>query len=351
MRRRDFVRTAALGTAAIGLGACGSQDDEPPVRWRPEAFQPQDRARVALLRAEAYSDRLGETVLRGIREASPGLDVRGGRVVLKPNLVDQDRHGHIDTHWTVVAAAVEAFRELGAREVIIAEGTSHNRDIERLLRVTGLAGVLTGLDVPFVDLNIDRVRGVPTRSSYTSLERLWVPETVLGADLLVSMAKLKLHHWAGITVSLKNLFGIMPGQVYGWPKNTLHQVGIPNTILDINAALDRPRFAIVDGILGMEGDGPLMGTPVESHLLLFGEDLVAVDATAARLMTVEPERVAYLAEAGRFLGVLPADRIEVVGEDPEELRRDYRTIPLWESIKPASIVRSPAPREVDRATG
>ena len=74
------------------------------------------------------------------------------------------------------------------------------------------------------------------------------------------MPKLKTHHWAGVTLSLKNFFGCMPGRVYGWPKNVLHVRGIPESILDINAAV-RPHLAIVDGIVGMEGDGPIMGDP------------------------------------------------------------------------------------------
>ena len=78
--------------------------------------------------------------------------------------------------------------------------------------------------------------------------------------MLISLPKLKTHHWAGATLSLKNLFGTLPGICYGWPKNELHWRGIPNSIVDI--ALTRtPDLAIVDGIVGMEGDGPLNGTP------------------------------------------------------------------------------------------
>ena len=73
------------------------------------------------------------------------------------------------------------------------------------------------------------------------------------------MAKLKTHHWAGMTAAMKNLFGLVPGAVYGWPKNFLHYGGIDSSILDLNATV-RPAFAIVDAIVAMEGDGPIMGT-------------------------------------------------------------------------------------------
>jgi hypothetical protein len=79
-------------------------------------------------------------------------------------------------------------------------------------------------------------------------------------DWIVSMAKMKTHHWAGVTLSMKNLFGVMPGSYYGWPKNVLHWAGINETILDIYATL-RPHLTIVDGIIGMEGDGAHHGYP------------------------------------------------------------------------------------------
>ena len=105
------------------------------------------------------------------------------------------------------------------------------------------------------------------------------------------MPKMKTHHWAGVTLSMKNLFGVMPGVVYGWPKNVLHHAGIPGSILDINAAV-RPHLAIVDGIIAMEGDGPIMGTPRAAGLLVLGTNLPAVDATCTRLMGLDPWRIA-----------------------------------------------------------
>ena len=118
-------------------------------------------------------------------------------------------------------------------------------------------------------------------SRYTGFGELYLPETVLDADLIVSMPKLKTHHWAGVTLSLKNMFGVVPGCVYGWPKNPLHWAGIENSILDINAVLRIPRFNIVDGIVGMEGNGPIQGEAVHSGVILLGSDPVAVDATGA----------------------------------------------------------------------
>ena len=94
-----------------------------------------------------------------------------------------------------------------------------------------------------------------------------------------------------------------------------------------------PRFAIVDGIVGMEGNGPIQGDARRCGALVFGDDPVAVDATAARLMTIDPRRIRYLAEAGRFLGNLAEERIDQTGEPIERLRQDFRVLPMFQSLK------------------
>jgi hypothetical protein len=78
------------------------------------------------------------------------------------------------------------------------------------------------------------------------------------SDLFVSMPKLKTHHWAGMTASMKNLFGTVPVAVYGWLKNLLHARGIELLIIELAATI-RPRLAIVDAVARMEGDGPIKG--------------------------------------------------------------------------------------------
>lgn len=326
MERRDFLR--ATGSAAAGL-ALGCGPDEP--RWDASAIRKPDRSRVAVLSAADYVRPLEDTLLRGLRLFR--LDVRGRRVVLKPNMVEYDPHGVVNTHPAVVGAAVEAFRSLGAREVVVAEAPGHRRDTEYLLSASGLGEVLETLGAPYVDLNLDAVRPLRLASRFTELGSLYLPRTVLDADLLVSMPKMKTHHWAGITMSMKNLFGIVPGAVYGWPKNRLHWEGIEESILDINAALRVPRFNLVDGIVGMEGNGPIQGERVESGVLVLGGDPVAVDATCARLMSIEPSRVEYLETAAAFLGNLSEARIDQVGEDPAAHRRDYALIESFEKLR------------------
>jgi uncharacterized protein (DUF362 family) len=286
---------------------------------------------VAILEALRYDLSLREIITKGVQLC--GLEVRGKTIVLKPNLVEFDPDGVINTNPLVIEAAIDCFRTLGARQVLVAEGPGHRRDNEYLLTASGIYDVIKEHRIAYVDLNTDDLRPRRLLSSFTKLEQLYLPETLYNADLLVSMPKLKTHHWAGVTLSLKNMFGVIPGSVYGWPKNILHWQGIHNSILDINSSLPVRQFAIVDGIVGMEGNGPLQGQAKDSGVLIFGKDLVAVDATAARLMKIEPKKIKYLAVAGEFLGNVNYERIEQIGENLERLQKDFRVIEEFQDLK------------------
>jgi uncharacterized protein (DUF362 family) len=188
------------------------------------------------------------------------------------------------------------------------------------------------LDRSFVDLNTDDVSQVPTRTQASKLKSLSLPKTVLGADFVVSMPKMKTHHWVGVTLALKNMFGIVPGNCYGWPKNVLHWAGISKSILDINSTV-RPDFAIVDGIVGMEGNGPIQGKPKASGVLVAGEDPVAVDATCARIMGLVPERIDYLRRAALLLGNMEEERIDQLGETVKSTCKPFEILPAFRGLR------------------
>jgi uncharacterized protein (DUF362 family) len=330
--RREFLKAALAASLAPGLVRCAQPEPLPDQPWTDDAFRKTDRSAVAILPASEYDGRLVDIVRRGI--AMFGIDVSGKRVALKPNFVEFDPNSAINTSPVLIAAAIEAFRSLGAASVTVAEGPGHRRDNEYVLRASGLLDTLRDAKASYVDLNIDRVQPVEAGGRFSNLGRLYIGETVTNADLLISMPKMKTHHWAGVTLSLKNMFGIMPGAIYGWPKNVLHFAGIEPSILDINAALRVPRFNIVDGIVGMEGNGPIQGTARKSGVLVFGADPVAVDSTAARLMGIEPRNIWYLAQADRFLGNLADDRIEQRGESLEAFAQEYQLIEPMRRLRP-----------------
>jgi uncharacterized protein (DUF362 family) len=259
------------------------------------------------------------------------LPIQGKTVLLKPNLVGMDPLGIVNTHPAVIAATRECFLRLGAAQVFIGDGPAMDRDTEAIVESVRLRDYTGPLARTFVDLNVDDVERVTLKTHASRLKELYFPKTALGVDLLVSMPKLKTHHWAGVTLSLKNMFGVVPGSCYGWPKNVLHWAGIDRAILDINAAL-KPDFAIVDGIVGMEGNGPIQGTPKASGVLVFGNDPVAVDATCCRVMGLVPERVKYLAGAGTMLGHTKSDKIQQLGETIASVRTPFAVLPEFQCI-------------------
>jgi uncharacterized protein (DUF362 family) len=325
MNRREFLKVSAAASLSSLVGC------RPSNRWDRDAYRKPAISRIAILEARSYQASLENIIRRGIQLFK--LDLKGKRIVLKPNLVEFDPNGVINTHPAVIEAAMGSFKSLGAREVVVAEGPGHRRDNEYLLTASGIYDVIHEHRVRYVDLNADDVRLTKLRSRFTNLRELYLPEMLFNADLLVSMPKLKTHHWAGVTLSLKNMFGVVPGSVYGWPKNALHWAGINGSILDINSALPIPQFAIVDGIVGMEGNGPLQGQAKQSGVLVLGDDLVAVDATAARLMMIEPRKIEYLEMADRFLGNISRERIELVGERLERFQQNYQVIEHFQELK------------------
>jgi uncharacterized protein (DUF362 family) len=290
-------------------------------------------SRVMIRRAASYEQELGTLIYESLVEFA--LPVKDKVVLLKPNLVGLDPLGVMNTHPAVIAATRESFLRLGASQVLIADGPAMDRDTEAILESVHLREFVGPLPRIFVDLNIDDVERVPLATKASRLKELYMPRTVLGADLVVSMPKLKTHHWAGVTLSLKNMFGTVPGSCYGWPKNVLHWAGIDNAILDINAAV-KPDFAIVDGIVGMEGNGPIQGTPKACGALIFGDDPVAVDATCCRVMGLMPERIKYLAAAGTMLGHINVDKIQQVGEAIAALRSKFAVVREFSALREAA---------------
>jgi uncharacterized protein (DUF362 family) len=237
-----------------------------------------------------------------------------------------------NTHPAVIAAAREAFLKLGASEVFAGDGPAMDRDTQAVLESIRLREYAGPLSRIFLDLNTDDVERVELQTRASRLRELYLPKSVRGVDFLVSMPKLKTHHWAGVTLSLKNMFGVVPGSCYGWPKNILHWAGIDRAILDINAAV-RPDFAIVDGIIGMEGNGPIQGKSKYAGVLVCGDDPVAVDSTCARVMGLRPEKVDHLARAATLLGHMGVDKIRQFGESIESTRTPFAVLDAFRHIR------------------
>ena len=301
-------------------------------------FPPSSAVHIA--RADDYDGDLLGVLTAQFAHFRQHLPVAGKRVVLKPNLVEYNRAKVINTDPRFVDAVIQLFQNEGAAEVVVAEGPGHWRNVNYLVNESGLGDVLRKRGVRFVDVNHDEPVKMPNLGRTTGLEYLYLSKAVVSADILVSLPKLKTHHWAGVTLSLKNLFGTLPGICYGWPKNELHWRGIPNSIVDI-ACTHTPHLAIVDGIVGMEGDGPLNGTTKFLGALVMGLDLLAVDATCCRLMKLPAERIPTLVlAAAKQVGLLDEARIAQLGESIASLAKAFEWPPHLDRILVAEAAAS-----------
>jgi uncharacterized protein (DUF362 family) len=314
LRRRDLL---AASTGAL-LPGCGPRRSGVP-------------SAVSIVRAASYTADLAGIIRRVLQDHK--LNVAGKRVVLKPNLVEFDPATAINTNPAMVQAAVEAFRSLGAAAVRIAEGPGHRRNTLELAEGAGYFTTFAGFESMFTDLNLDEVSSVTLSKPVSRLRQIYLPRTALGADLIVSMPKMKTHHWVGATLSMKNFFGLIPGAVYGWPKNILHWAGIDECIADLHTAFSR-HFALVDGIVGMEGNGPIQGRPKAAGVIVAGSDMVAVDATCCRIMQIDPARIEYLKLAG---GAPEESQVRQLGESIESVRTPFELLPKFQSYRLGSM--------------
>lgn len=329
--RREFIQ---LGAAAI-LGsslvtACGEQPRAalPVPTAAQRANKRQGRSSVFLAEVKTYDhEPLLAALKAGWKELGP--DAKGKSVFLKINLVDYRKDLPVCTDPAVVAASIELLKEAGASEIKVGDGPALARNTEDIARLTGIEAACKNAGVELVDLNIDDLETVKNPIQFTEIKEFVFPRSVLDADLLISVPKLKMHHWALMTCSMKNMFGVVPGRKYGWPKNVLHIKGINSSIVDVVASV-KPHFAIVDGIVGMEGDGPLSGTARELHAIAMGDDLTAVDTVCGMCVGLPVENIVYLKLAGMVLGNNNIGQIDLIGASIDSVKKKFALPPTFE---------------------
>jgi uncharacterized protein (DUF362 family) len=306
MKRRQFLKDVTLLANAVALSGIAQK-------------VPPEPCPVTLLAMPDYGRDLSREIAAVMSE--DGLQIKGKKVLLKPNFVEAHPERPINTHIAVIAGAAHACLRLGAAEVIVGEASGHRRDPWFSVLNPSLRGILDK-KVKCVDLNHGDAVSVTNAGRRTGLPVFYVAKPVAGADILISMPKMKTHHWMAVTLCLKNLFGILPGVYYGWPKNLLHFRGIDNSILDLARTI-KVHYNIIDGVLGMEGDGPIMGKAKPVGALVLSPFALAADATAARLMGFDPQRVPYLLQAGRFLPGLKQEAVVIRGEKPARFAAQF----------------------------
>ena len=256
-------------------------------------------------------------------------DVGGKRVLVKPNLID-----YIEAYPVSTApgdrCSDRSAAEHGAGEIVVGDGPGFRRDAWPVVEATGLAAELARRKVAFVDLDYDDPRPVPVADGwFPGTPQLWLPRHVREAQLIVSVPKLKTHHWAGVSLSLKNLFGIVPGTRYGWPKNILHINGITPSIL---AFFRRCGPGVGGGWHCRNGGGwAAVRLGGGARIARRGARSGGGGCHVRRLMGFSLKEIPHLAAAD-WAGVGQSTHIETRGAS-EQLIRRYERPPGWGSGK------------------
>lgn len=245
----------------------------------------------------------------------------GQRVLIKPNLLRKSTPDEaIVTHPTVVRAVVRLVQEAGGKPII---GDSPGGPFSpTLLRgVYQSAGLVEVAEETGAELNYDvRAERIPAPEGRL-IKMLDICGFALDADVIISLPKLKTHDLMGFTGATKNLFGLVPGVTkagYHAKLQTLDQFA--EMLLDILTAV-KPAFHLMDGIVGMDGDGPSAGDPYPAGILLCSTDAVALDLVAVHLTGLPLERVAPLRVARRRgLTTGSIQDVQIVGEPLESVR-------------------------------
>ena len=257
--------------------------------------------------------------VRQVVELAGGFDIApGARVLIKPNLVaaPPTPQSGACTSAAVCRALCDVIADLGGSP-FIAESSARGIDTEEVMRFMGYSALRDeGYEV--IDLKrTQRVR-VPVPEGVV-LEEVTTWRPVVEADTIVSVPVLKTHDQTDTSLSLKNLKGL----VIDADKRRIHQVGVFQGVCDL-IRLFKPAFALIDGLIGQEGLGPVFGLPVEMGLLIAGRELLAVDVVGSAAMGFAPEEVRLLTIAAeRGLGSLALDGIEVRGQRLADVSRRF----------------------------
>ncbi|HIE19381.1 TPA: DUF362 domain-containing protein, partial [Candidatus Bathyarchaeota archaeon] len=241
------------------------------------------------------------------------------RVLIKVNLISTKTYETgVTTDPLVVDALIRRFREIhGEVAVIEADATSTNAD--EAYKATGLDKVCKENNVRFINLSKEKERVKLQISNYEVLKEIEVPKLLLDAAI-ISAAKMKTHEETVVTLGMKNMFGLLPEK----QKSKFHSLGISKVIVDINTVL-RSKLTVIDGFYALEGPGPIGGYPVKMDLIIAGRDPVATDATACRIMGIDPYRVYHIRRAyEKGFGEIDKTKINVAGEKIDAVKRKFR---------------------------
>ncbi len=247
----------------------------------------------------------------------------GDRLLLKPNLVT-DKKEYIDlganTSVEVLECLLQILSDLNCAVGIVESETgtpAKGRRLQRTWDLMGLPDLADRYGASLVNLTHEPRRRVDFPGSRAP--EIELPEALFECHRILNIPKIKTHKYAALTCCTKNLFGLVPE-----PRRIVYHNRMLEIIVELAKMFNDKLIHLVDGLIAMEGNGPLYGKAVEMNVVLAGESAWAIDRTVCDLIEMNPKNVRYLAMGeDRGLGVEP---IQLVGDPLTDLKRPFEPV-------------------------
>jgi uncharacterized protein (DUF362 family)/NAD-dependent dihydropyrimidine dehydrogenase PreA subunit len=290
------------------------------------------KSEVAVIRCPDYEyDNVKQAVYSSINMVggTKSLHVgRGDKVLLKVNLLGARKpEDAVTTHPAVAKALTEYFQDAGADVVLGDSSAAGPIETRKALKIAGMEEVAKETKAEAVNFEAEGFAKIPAREGSMRVKDLYVAKPVLGSQFVVSVPKLKNHNLTRFTGALKNIFGAVPTAT----RMNLHALGnirlFSQGIVDIYSAI-KPGLAVMDGVVGMDGNGPSYGNIKRVGIIAASRDSVALDAVCSSIVGYKESEIFTTIEASkRGLGHSSLRDIQVKGIDPATLNLS------WEKVK------------------
>jgi uncharacterized protein (DUF362 family) len=261
-----------------------------------------------------------------------------GKVLIKPNLMTgKTWETGITVNPDLIEVLIATLQDEGL-EVIVGEGAGWGSDSIEAFNETGVTELCRKLHVPLIDFKRGRGVRVPVPHGEL-LKEVLVDEIVPECDFIISIAKMKTHCETIVSLALKNMKGLIAEDR---ERLRFHLLDVNRCLIDLNKIF-KPDFSIVEGIIALEGIGPLMpGKPKHLGILVGGPDPVAVDSVCAHIMGLNPmdiRHIRYAHEAG--LGTANLNEITLLGDEVDTVKPDSYEYPPMEieDLSPYDAIR------------
>jgi uncharacterized protein (DUF362 family) len=270
------------------------------------------QSKIALVKGE----RSIETVIKAIQLAE-APKFRDKPIIIKVNLIsDKDWRSGATTDPILVEGLISYFKPIN-NNIIVADSDATMTNADKAAESSGIKLICDEFNVPFINLRKVKEKVKVKILNGEVLSKVTLPKIVF-ESYVISAAKLKTHTETLVTLGLKNMFGLIPEKF----KAKYHFLGIGKVVVDVNS-VKKPDFTVIDGFIGMEGDGPVNGQPIKMDLVIAGLDPVAVDAVGALVMGFNPNEIFHIKRASEK-GLGSINNISIVGSNLNEVKRQFK---------------------------